>query len=95
LETREEIQSRESIRTPRYLAAQYARYGFIVDVIVDERHQRKGVGKGIMHRILEKCHELELDSVNLCPTDGKIPFYESLGFVPQGEKMPLMRLTVT
>ncbi len=72
------------------LITDYARYGFIVDVIVEESLQRNGIGKAIMHKIIDKCHELKLDSVNLWPSQGKLLFYKQLGFIPLGNDQPLM-----
>ena len=74
------------------LITDYARYGFIIDVIVDKGAQGSGIGTAIMGKIIEKCHELQLDSVNLWPSKGKVSFYKKFGFVALGEDQPLMKL---
>ena len=70
----------------------YARYAFIVDVIVLEAHQGKGIGTAIMKNIIDECRELGIDSVNLWPSKGKIPFYERLGFYALPSEQPHMKL---
>lgn len=74
------------------LITDYVRYGFVVDVIVEEKYQRLGIGSSIMGKIIDKCRELKLDSVNLWPSRGKVPFYEKLGFKALGSDQPLMKL---
>lgn len=74
------------------LITDYTRYGFVVDVIIDEGCQRQGVGRSIMNKIIGKCRELDLDSVNLWPSKGKVTFYEMLGFEALGDDQPLMKL---
>lgn len=74
------------------LITDYARYGFVVDVIIEEKYQRQGIGSSIMRKIINKCHELDLDSVNLWPSKGKIDFYEKLGFKALDNDQPLMKL---
>lgn len=74
------------------LITDYVRYGFIVDVIVEEQYQGRGIGKAIMLAIIDKCRALQLESVNLWPTSGKIDFYRKLGFIPLSNDQPLMKL---
>ena len=61
----------------RYIT-DYARYAFIVDVIVVESSRGKGIGTAIMKEIINGCRNLGIDSVNLWPSKGKVPFYERL-----------------
>jgi GNAT superfamily N-acetyltransferase len=70
----------------------YARYAFIVDVIVEEAHRGKGVGTAIMNEIVAGCRILGIDSVNLWPSKGKVPFYERLGFYALSSEQPHMKL---
>lgn len=70
----------------------YARYAFIVDVIVLEDRRGNGIGTAIMDRIIRECRELEIDSVNLWPSKGKAPFYEKLGFYALPSEQPHMKL---
>jgi GNAT superfamily N-acetyltransferase len=70
----------------------YARYAIIVDVIVDSDQQGKGIGTAIMNSIISACRELGIDSVNLWPSKGKIPFYERFGFYALPPDQPHMKL---
>jgi GNAT superfamily N-acetyltransferase len=70
----------------------YARYAFIVDVIVLEKHHGKGIGTALMNEIIMACRGLEVDSVNLWPSKGKVPFYEKLGFYALPSDQPHMKL---
>ncbi|MEH6544777.1 MAG: GNAT family N-acetyltransferase [Porticoccaceae bacterium] len=70
----------------------YARYAFIVDVIIKEQHRGKGVGTAIMNKIIAECRMLGIDSVNLWPSEGKVSFYERLGFYALPSSQPHMKL---
>lgn len=70
----------------------YARYAFIVDVIVVESSRGKGIGTAIMKEIINGCRNLGIDSVNLWPSKGKVPFYERLGFYALSADQPHMKL---
>lgn len=72
----------------------YARYGFVVDVIVDQAQRRKGIGTIIMNKLIEQCIELGLDALHLWPTQGKAPFYQSFGFEILAGSQPHMKLTL-
>jgi len=70
----------------------YARYAFIVDVIVEESHRGKGIGTAIMSEIIAGCRNLGVDSINLWPSKGNVPFYERLGFYALPKEQPHMKL---
>lgn len=70
----------------------YSRYAFVVDVIVDEPHRAKGVGTAIMKAIIEECKRLDIDSINLWPSEGKVSFYEKFGFYAMPGSQPHMKL---
>lgn len=70
----------------------YARYAFIVDVIVDESQRGRGIGTALMNRIIDSCREFGIASVNLWPSKGKVPFYERLGFYALPIDQPHMKL---
>jgi GNAT superfamily N-acetyltransferase len=72
----------------------YVRYAFIVDIIIKEEHRGKGVGKKIMNDVIDECKRLELESVNLWPSEGKVPFYERLGFYALPSTQPHMKLAI-
>jgi len=70
----------------------YVRYAFIVDVITKSEYQKQGIASQIMDEITAFCRELSLDSVNLWPSEGKVGFYEKLGFYPLPASQPHMKL---
>lgn len=70
----------------------YARYAFIVDVIVLAKRRSAGIGTAIMNEIISECRRLGIDSVNLWPSIGKAPFYEKLGFYALPPEQPHMKL---
>ena len=74
------------------LITDYARYAFIVDVIIDEAHQRQGIGTAIMTALINLCQELGVKSVNLWPSKGKVDFYKGLGFYSLPADQPHMKL---
>lgn len=74
------------------LITDYARYAFIVDVIIDEAHQRQGVGTAIMKELISLCRELGIKSVNLWPSQGKVEYYKRLGFYALPSDQPHMKL---
>lgn len=73
----------------------YARYACIYDVIVDEQFQGMGIGTALMHKIIAKCIELNLDTIHLWPTKGKKSFYTQLGFFALTDEQPVMKLDKT
>ena len=74
------------------LITDYVRYAFIVDVIIKEEHRKKGVGTSIMNAVIAECRALDIDSVNLWPSEGKVSFYERLGFYSLPSSQPHMKL---
>jgi len=70
----------------------YVRYAFIVDIIIKEEYQGRGIGKQIMNDVIALCRSLGIDSVNLWPSEGKVPFYEGLGFYALPTTQPHMKL---
>lgn len=58
---------------------------FIQDILVLPEYQRKGIGTGLMHALLERyahVYQIELATDN---TEKTIAFYKSLGFHPLQE----------
>lgn len=58
-------------------------------LMVDQRYQRKGIGRAIMARVFEHARSrqcfAELYTSYVDAPGGPEPFYRSLGFVPNGE----------
>lgn len=51
---------------------------YIEDVIVDEAYRGRGIGKGIMQRLMERLAHVEEITFNC--EDHLVPFYEQFGF---------------
>ena len=69
-----------------------ALHALIVDVIVDEEWQGRGVGTGIMTRLVAACERAGVRDVQLFCAVGKRPFYERLGFTARPVDAPGMQL---
>lgn len=57
-------------------------------LMVDQHHQRKGIGRAIMALVFEHARAkrfAELHTSYVDATGGPEPFYRALGFVPNGE----------
>jgi GNAT superfamily N-acetyltransferase len=64
----------------------------IVDVIVAPELRGEGIGTEIMHRLVARCREAEITSIQLFCARGKRPFYERLGFTARPDDGPGMEL---
>ncbi len=67
-------------------------HALITDVIVLPELRGRGIGTGIMRRIVERCRNAGIVSVQLFSARGKRHFYESLGFVARPDDGPGMEL---
>jgi len=57
--------------------------GMIEDVVVDQKHRGKGIGRKLMEKLLEEAHTHNLDEVLLFSSHQRKPaisLYKSLGF---------------
>ena len=64
-----------------------ARSGLIEDVVVDEKHRRKGIGKEMMQYAIDLCKQSFCYKVSLSSNlqrESAHLFYESLGFQKHG-----------
>ena len=77
------------------LISDYARYAFIVDVIVHDSYHGQGIGTKITTAILATCREYDIDSINLWPSKGKESFYKRFGFYSLPQDQPHMQLRKT
>jgi len=59
--------------------------GHIGRVAVLKEHRRKGVGSAILQHFIGQARALALSCVDLNGQTDALPFYEKLGFVPEGE----------
>ncbi len=69
--------------------------GWVEDVVVDEAHRGKGIGKQLAQAILDKAKSLQLDKVFLYTEDEKqaaIHLYEQLGFTQRDSRLYFLNL---
>ena len=66
-------------------------HAIIYDVIVATDYQRQGIGKQIMERLVQKCLEAQIGTIQLFCAKGKLAFYEQLGFVVRPDDAPGMQ----
>ena len=67
-------------------------HAYIADVIVDPEWQGRGVGREVMRRLVARCEEAGIESIQLFAAPGKARFYEKLGFSARSPEAPGMEL---
>lgn len=67
-------------------------YGCIYDLIVKESHQKNGVAKEIMNRVVLYSNQEGIKMLHLWPAKGLIDYYKKLGFSPLNPDQPTMVL---
>jgi GNAT superfamily N-acetyltransferase len=66
-------------------------HAILYDVIVAPDHQHQGIGKLIVGRLVQKCLEAQIRTIQLFCAPGKQAFYEQLGFVARPADGPGMQ----
>ena len=66
-------------------------HAIIYDVMVLPAYQRRGIGREIMQRLLQKCLDAQIGTIQLFCAHGKQAFYEKLGFVVRPDDGPGMQ----
>ena len=66
-------------------------HAIIYDVIVHPDHQRRGIGREIMQRLVQRCLDVQIGVIQLFCAKGKQAFYEQLGFVVRPDDAPGMQ----
>jgi GNAT superfamily N-acetyltransferase len=66
-------------------------HAIIYDVIVAPDYQGRGIGAEIMNRIMQKCLEADIGTIQLFAAAGKQGFYEKLGFAVRPADAPGMQ----
>ncbi|WP_312092078.1 GNAT family N-acetyltransferase [Niallia sp.] len=64
----------------------------ICDVMVHPDEQGNGLGKQIIEKLVSKCQQSGIQSIQLFSAKGKHPFYKKLGFVEREQDAPGMSL---
>ncbi len=57
-----------------------AKYGYIEDIIIDEKYRGKGYGKNIIKHIVDYCKKNKFFKITLTCHEKLIPFYEKNNF---------------
>ncbi len=65
-------------------------HAMIYDLIVDPRHQRKGIGAKILQILVTSCCDAHVRDIQLFCAEGKRTFYEKQGFKGRHEGAPGM-----
>jgi diamine N-acetyltransferase len=84
----------DEVDSPEYLPQ------FLWKLLIDERHQRRGLGTATLDLVVEYFRRPGIEFVNVTAEEGDgspIPFYERYGFVRTGERFEgevLLRLAL-
>ncbi|NCA77409.1 MAG: N-acetyltransferase [Alphaproteobacteria bacterium] len=65
-------------------------HAMIYEMIVHPDYQGKGIGREIMHRLLQKCLDNNIRDIQLFCAKGKREFYEKMGFITRPDDGPGM-----
>lgn len=65
-----------------YIAGMGLQHGYMEDIIVHPRHQRKGIGQDLVKRLLREAERFGLEIVTLTFDAKHTSFYAECGFVP-------------
>ncbi len=68
-------------------------YAVIFDLIVAPEYQRRGIGRQMLNRLIDKCRAAGIRDIQLFCAEGKIDFYRKAGFTVRPAGAPGMRLT--
>ena len=69
--------------------------GYVVGVFVDVAHRGCGIGKGLMHTIMDWSREHQLACLILHPSEQACDMYLAIGFEPDGEAYKWVPETMT
>ena len=58
-------------------------HALLTEVAVASNYQRRGIGRTILTRLVQRCQEAGISQIQLFAAEGKIPFYRHLGFEPR------------
>jgi GNAT superfamily N-acetyltransferase len=66
-------------------------HAFLTEVAVADTHRHRNIGRTIVSRLVERCLEAGIRQIQLFSADGKVPFYQALGFEPRPSERPGMQ----
>lgn len=66
-------------------------HALLTEVAVVATHRHRGIGRTIMARLVERCLAAGIRQIQLFSAEGKVPFYEQLGFGVREAKRPGMQ----
>jgi GNAT superfamily N-acetyltransferase len=66
-------------------------HAIIYDVIVAPDHQRQGIGRELVGRLVQTCLDAQIGTIQLFSASGKQSFYEHLGFAVRTPDAPGMQ----
>jgi GNAT superfamily N-acetyltransferase len=69
-------------------------HALILDMIVLPGFQGRGIGTGILKRLVEKCREAEIFDIQLFSAKDRAGFYEKNGFSRRPDNAPGMQITL-
>lgn len=69
-------------------------HALITEMIIAPAYQGQGIGSEIMQRLLAKCRDHRIRSIQLFSARGKAEFYKRFGFEERGANAPGMQLKV-
>ena len=67
-------------------------HALLIDVIIHPDHQKKGIGKEIMDKLVAKCKKHKVRDIQLFCAKDQAGFYEKLGFESREDHSPGMQL---
>jgi GNAT superfamily N-acetyltransferase len=62
-----------------------SRWGYVSNMFVREEHRNRGIGRALLHAIIEAAETRDYARLVLSPSERALPFYRRAGFiVPDG-----------
>lgn len=108
-EKKQKQQLHNAIKNSWYMVSAYSRnqligcgriisdgylHAFITEMIIHPHYQRQGIGKEILNKLIQKCHNAEIRDVQLFCAKGKKEFYLNNGFDERPNDGPGMQYKV-
>lgn len=70
-------------------------HALLTEVAVAATHRRRGIGRRIVSRLVDRCVAANIQQIQLFSADGKISFYRELGFEPRPTERPGMQYDIS